>query len=240
VALANYVRAFSDAKFWNALKVTFLFATTTLSIEMILGLGLALLMNQEVRGKRHFRTILTLPLFVTPVALGYLGITIFFEEGGPLASIFQLLQLPKVNWLSNPRMALFSAAILDIWQWSPFCFLIMLAGLQGIPDDVYEAAALETNSKLKILRYVSLPLIAPVLAIVFVLKLVESFKVYDIVFSLTGGGPGRSTEVYSLLVHRTAMQYFDIGYACTLSYIFLAVMMVAIVLFFKRLRGMYS
>ena len=81
VALANYVRAFSDAKFWNALEVTLLFATITLSVEMILGLGLALLMNQEVRGKRHFRTILTLPLFVTPVALGYLGITIFFEEG---------------------------------------------------------------------------------------------------------------------------------------------------------------
>ena len=241
IGLENYIDLLKDYKFWGTLKITLIFVLLTVSIEFFLGLTLALLFNREIRGRRYFRALLTLPMFATPVAIGYLGMTIFYEEAGPINNILALIGGPqKVPWLSNPTLAFASITLLDIWQWTPFCFVILLAGLQALPEQVYEAASLDGASGVQSLRYIILPLLGPVIVIVLLLRIVEAFKVFDVPFSLTGGGPGRATEFYSLFTYRTGLKYFNFGYASSLAYILLAIVILIITLFLKRVREVFE
>jgi multiple sugar transport system permease protein len=130
--------------------------------------------------------------------------------------------------------------IVDIWQWTPFCFLVLLAGLQGVPDDLIEAARLETSSSLRIWTGVVLPLMTPVIVIVLLLRLAEAMKVFDVVASLTVGGPGNATQSVSYLAFRTGLRFFDVGYASALALTLLAVVMAIVTLFFKRVRNVYA
>lgn len=130
--------------------------------------------------------------------------------------------------------------IVDIWQWTPFCFLVLLAGLQGVPDDLIEAARLETKSSLRIWTGVVLPLMTPVIVIVLLLRLAEAMKVFDVVASLTVGGPGNATQSVSYLAFRTGLRFFDVGYASALALTLLAVVMAIVTLFFKRVRNVYA
>ncbi len=240
IGLENYIGLLKDYKFWGALKITLIFILLTVSIEFFLGLALALLFNREIRGRRYFRALLTFPMFATPIAIGYLGVTIFHEEAGPINNILTLIGAPKVPWLSDPTLALVSIILLDIWQWTPFCFVILLAGLQSLPEQVHEAASLDGVSGIQSLRYIILPLLEPVIVIVLLLRTVEAFKAFDIPFSLTGGGPGRATELYSLFTYRAGLKYFDFGYASSLAYILLAIVILIITLFLKRVREVFE
>ena len=145
-----------------------------------------------------------------------------------------------VPWLSDPVWAKISIILLDIWIWTPFCFLVLLAGLRSISEEIYEAAYIDTNSELQIFRHITLPLLLPILGIVVVLRLVEAFKVFDIPYALTLGGPGISTEVYSILVYRTALKNFNFGYASALSFILLGIVMSIVIIFFKQMRKIYE
>ena len=153
---------------------------TTVSIEMVLGVALALLFNREIRGKNVLRAIMTLPLFATPVAVGYLAITLYYEENGPLNALIQFLGGPHIPWLSNPFWAQVAIVIVDIWQWTPFVFLVVLAALQGMPQDLYEAAKVDGASAWQLFRRITLPLLRPTLWLVLLLRMIEAFKVNDI------------------------------------------------------------
>lgn len=231
--LDNFGRIFTDKLVGEATKMTVIFVVAAVGVEMILGLLLAFLFNRELPARGLLRTIMILPIFATPVAAGYLFFTIFYEEGGPLG-------WTGIPWLSNPDWALVSVIIVDIWQWTPFCFLVMLAGLQSIPEDMLEAARLDTNSTLKLWREVVLPMLAPVIVIVLLLRLAEAIKVFDVVASLTVGGPGNATQSVSYLAFRTGLRFFDVGYASALALTLLAVVMVIVTLFFKRVRNVYA
>jgi multiple sugar transport system permease protein len=240
VGLGNYLRAFSDDQFWHALGVTLRFAVVSVCATVTLGLLLALFFNRPIRGMPVFRTILTLPLFSPAVAIGYLALTIVHQDG-PVNSVLRLLgRQEPIPWLSDPFWAFVTVSAVDIWQWTPFAFIVLLAGLQAIPDEIYEAAALDTSSSWQVLRHITLPLLLPVIVTVTILRTVESFKMVDIPYAVTGGGPGTATRTYSLYTYLAGMKGFDFGYGTTLSLLLMVLMVGLSALFFLRARQLYE
>ena len=240
VGLANYGRLFTDADLHSALRVTVIFVATTVTIEMLLGFGLALLLNREMRGRNVLRAIMILPLFATPVAMGYLGITLFYETNGPVNSLVRAFGGTDIPWLSHPIWALVAIIIIDVWMWTPFVFLVSLAALQGLPIDLFEAADVDGASGWAKFRRITLPLMTPVLWLILLLRIIESFKIFDIPTSLTLGGPGRATEVYSLFTYRTALRFFDHGYAAAQGFLLLIIVSIIITILFGQIRGIYD
>ena len=205
----------------------------SVTIEVILGLFLAFLFNRQIYGRSFMRSLMILPIFATPFALGFMFFTLFFEVSGPLAWM-------GIPFLSNPSWAPVSVMLVDIWQWTPFCFLVFLAALQGIPDDLIEAATLDTKSAYKIWTSVILPLLQPIIVLVILLRIAESAKLYDYIASLTKGGPGTATQSVSFLVFNKAFKMNDFGYASAGSFLMLIVVMIVVLLFFTRLRRTYE
>ena len=241
IGLQNYVRAFSDYRWTNAVFVTLFFVFCSVLLTVSLGLGLAMLFNRPIRGQRVFRSLFTIPMFTAPVALGYLGLTMFHEEVGAINTILRalgMLHLPA--WFSNVWMARWAIVIVDVWQWTPFCFLVLLAGLAALPEEVYEAAVMDTASGWLIFRYITLPLLCPVLFTVIILRIVEAFKVLDIPFSMTSGGPGAATQTISFYIYLTGLRNFNQGYASALAYLLLIAMVVIATAHFRRMRHSFE
>jgi multiple sugar transport system permease protein len=243
VGLDNYIRALGDYRFQNSVFVTLFFVVCSVVLTVGLGLGLAVLFNQAIRGQKLFRSLFTMPMFTAPIALGYLGLTIFHEQVGAVNTVLLALGVPPEalpKWFSNIWMARTTIVLVDVWQWTPFCFLVLLAGLSTLPSEVYEAAALDTNSSWDTFRFVTLPLIAPVLFTVTMLRLVEAFKVLDLPFSMTNGGPGAATQTMSFYIYLTGLRNFNQGYASAMAYILMIVMVIIASSFFRRMRGNFE
>ena len=240
VGADNFERLLIDSNLHSSLGVTLRFVIAAVAIEMILGFALALLVHRDFRLRGLVRTAMILPLFATPVAIGYLAITLFYERNGPVNLLLSFLFGIEIPWLSHPTWALLSVILVDVWQWTPFVFLISLAALQSLPDELYEAAQIDGAGSLGLFRYLTLPLMAPTLWLILLLRLVEAFKVFDIPVSLTLGGPGRATEVFSLFTYRTAMRFFDFGYAAAQAFLLLAIVMVIVTLLFRRIGRIYQ
>jgi len=236
IGMGNFLHFFKDRYARNSVMVTLTFVVSGVTIEMVLGMLFALLFNRKMPLRSLLRTIMTMPLFATPIAVGFLFFTIFYEEGGLINGLFHL----KIPWLSNPYWALGSIIIVDIWQWTPFCFLIFLAALQGIPNDYYEAAQLETKNPWSVFRFVTLPIIQPTIILVLLLRITESFKVFDIPFTLTTGGPGVATQVLTMYAYRVGMRFFNFGYSSAISFILFIIIMAIIMTLFKRIRQTYQ
>jgi multiple sugar transport system permease protein len=240
IGLKNYTRIFGDYYVGNSAKLTTVMVLTTVGLQVAIGLLLALIMNAEIAGRRYFRTLFSLPIFVAPVAIGYLGHTIFYEQGGPLNILLTSIGLKAIPWLSHPTWAFVAICMIEVWIATPFCFMVLLAGLQGLPEEVYEAARLDYKSEWQIFLRITLPLLAPVILIVFLLRLVSALRILDTVYALTAGGPGTATEVYSLITYRAAMKFFDFGYGAALAYVLLMVVMIILMFFFRRMREIYE
>jgi multiple sugar transport system permease protein len=233
IGLFNFKRLFDDPQVATAVRVTTIFVLVAVPTQLVLGMLLALLFNQRLLVRPVLRTIMILPIFATPLAVGYLFFTIFYEEGGPLGFL-------GIPFLSNPTLALCSVILVDVWQWTPFCFLVFLAALQSVPDELYEAARIDGASNIDMLTRVILPLLQPTILIVLLLRLAEALKLFDIPFALTGGGPGIATQSYSFLAFRVGLRYFDLCYASAMAYVLLIVVMIIVTLFFRRLRETYG
>ena len=238
--LENFARLFTDSNLLSSLRITLTFVVGTVTVQMVLGVALALLLSREIRGSNLIRGVATLPLFATPVAVGYLAITLYYERNGPLNSLIRALGGENIPWLSDPTWALVAVILVDIWQWTPFVFLITLAGLQSLPSEMYDAARVDGASAAQNFRFLTLPLLAPLLWLILLLRMVEAFRVFDIPTSLTLGGPGRATEVYSLYTYRTALRFFDHGYAAAQGILLLVIVMFIVTLIFTRVRGLYE
>jgi len=233
IGLDNFKRLFGDPQVKEAIRVTLLFVLIAVPLELVFGFLLAVLFNQHIFGRPVLRAVMILPIFATPLAVGYTFFTIFYEVGGPLA-------WTGIPFLSNPNGALASVILVDIWQWTPFCFLVFLAALQGVPEELYEAARVDGASPWDMLKEVMLPLLIPTIVLVLLLRMAEALKLFDIPFAMTGGGPGVATQPFSLLAFRTGLRFFDLGYASAMAYALLIVVMVVITLFFRRLRVSYG
>ena len=236
IGLGNFERFFSDRNALNAVKITFLFVLGSVTVQVILGLLLALAANRPLPLRGLVRTMLILPLFATPVAVGFLFFTIFYEEGGLINGLLGV----KIPWLSTAHFALLSVIIVDTWQWTPFCFLLFLAALQGIPEEYYEAAALETTSNWKIFWHITFPFLQPTVILVILLRVTEAVKVFDIPYTLTTGGPGVATQVLSMFAYRAGMRFFDFGYASAISFMIFIIVMIMIFSLFGRIRQSYA
>lgn len=235
VGLANYGHFFSDARALESLAVTLGFVACGVAAQMVLGMALALLFSRPMPLRGVLRTLLTAPLFATPMAAGLLFITIFYEEGGLINGLLGA----RIPWLSHPYWAVASVVVVDIWQWTPFCFLIFLAALQGVPESFYEAARLETASAWVIFRHVTLPVLKPTVVLVLLLRITEAFKVFDIPFTLTAGGPGTATQVLTLYAYRVGMRFFNYGYSASISIVLFVLVMILILTLFGRVRQAY-
>lgn len=240
IGLKNYVRLIGDYRFWSAIRVTFTFVIITVLVTLTLGMVLALIFNRRMQGVRFFRGLFSMPLFTAPVALGYLGVMIFYEEAGPINTLVQVVGLAKIPWFSQSGWAMVAVCLVDIWRWTPFVFLVLLAGLQSLPEEIYEAALLDSSSSWDIFRYITFPLVAPVLGTVTILRIVEAFKVFDIPFSLTNGGPGIATRTLTYYAYIQGLRNLDLGYGAAMAYVLLAMMLVVSIIFFSRYSKMYE
>ena len=237
VGLQNYIRAFGDYRWQNAVAVTLFFVLMSVTLTVGAGLALAMLFHRPIRGQRVFRALFTMPMFTAPIALGYLGLTIFHEDVGAVNTVLRALGVVNLpRWFSDIWMARLTIVLVDVWQWTPFCFLVLLAGLSALPEEVYEAAVLDTNSAWDTFRYITLPLLSPVLFTVTILRLVEAFKVLDLPFSMTNGGPGAATQTISFYIYLTGLRNFNNGYASAMAYLLLLAMVIIATAFFRRMR----
>ncbi len=215
VGLANWERLLGDGRFWQDALQTVRFAAVSVGLELLLGLAIALLLHQRWRGRGVVRSLTLLPwaLPTTVMALGWRWI--FNDPNGPINGLLQLLGLPTVPFLASPQLAWLAVVCADVWKTTPFVALLLLAGLQMIPVDLYEAFALEGGSAWQALRRITLPLLRPYLFIVLLFRLAQALGVFDLVVVLTGGGPASSTESLALYAYLNAMRFLDFGYSAT-------------------------
>ena len=247
IGFENFAAAFRSDQFWSGLSFTAILVVVTVVAALAIGLGLAVLVSQRLVGRNLFRMLFMIPLFATPVGIGYLAVILFAQQGPingllgalePLAHALGAQGALTVNWGSSPVGAAIAVTILEIWRWTPFSFLVLLAGIQGIPEEVYEAASLETNNSWDVFRFVTLPLLRPMIALALLLTTVEAFKIIDIPFAFTRGGPGIATQTYTMLVWRVAFNSFALGSASALGFLLLILVLVVVnvLLFAGRLR----
>lgn len=238
VGLRNYYYAlFKDPYFRTSFKVTILYVCVVVTLELLMGLGVALLLNRPLRRIGIYRTTLVIPSTMTPVVVGIIWRLLYNPELGTLNYFLDLFGLKPLNWLGDPSIALLSVIVADVWEWTPFMALILLAGLQALPQDPLEAAIVDGASSFQVFRYVILPLLQSTLIVALLLRLMDSFKTFDLIFVLTKGGPGMSTEVLSYYTYRYGFKFFHIGQASALSYILLVVVVFISQIFIKYLRS---
>jgi multiple sugar transport system permease protein len=222
--LGNFTRLLSDNFFLTALAHTFVYAVSALTCEFLLGLGLAVLLNKQIRGRGVFRASLLIPMMLPAVVVGVIWRLMLNPNFGAINETLKQLGVntASLTWTASPKLAMLSVIAVDVWQWTPFVFLVLLAGLQAIPQEPYEAALIDGSSRWQTFRHVTLPLLKPSILIVLLLRTMDLLRVFDQIFILTEGGPGFATETISLYIYRTAFRFFDFGYAAAMSFVLLA------------------
>ncbi len=224
-SLENFARIFSDGFFLDALLHTLVYAAAALTLEFLLGLGLAVLLNEQLRGRSLFRAALLIPMMLPPVVVGVVWRLVLNPNFGAVNGTLRSLGISteSLTWTASPRLAFLSVIAVDVWQWTPFVFLILLAGLQAIPQEPYEAARIDGSGPWQTFRFITLPLLKPAILIVLLLRTMDLLRVFDQIFILTEGGPGFATETISLYIYRAAFRFGDFGYAAAMSFVLLII-----------------
>jgi multiple sugar transport system permease protein len=223
--IENFIRLFTDSFFHDALLHTLIYSITALTLEFLFGLGLALLVDRPLRGRNFFRAILLIPMMLPPVVVGVMWRLMFNPSFGAINGTLKSAgaNTDALTWTASPALALISVITVDIWQWTPFIFLVLLAGLQAIPQEPYEAAMIDGASAWQTFTHVTLPLLKPAILIALLLRTMDLLRVFDQIFILTEGGPAFATETVSLYIYRTAFRFSDFGYAAAMSFVLLVI-----------------
>ena len=229
----NFSLLLADTVLWPAAVNTLVFVVVAVAVEMALGLGLALLVARLGRGKGLARTIMVLPILVPAVAIGSMWKLMYNYDFGVFNQALTALGMAPVNWLGSTSVALASVILVDIWHWVPFVFLVLFAAVEGVPNDVIEAARIDGATDTQIVRRIMVPLLKPALAIALIFRSILAFKTFDEVFLLTSGGPGTSTELVSVHLYKVFFEENQLGYGALLSLALIA----AIVAFLAVSRG---
>ena len=236
--VSNFIRLFSDVFFLTAMAHTFIYAVVALVFEFLIGLSLALLLNSQIRGRALFRAALLVPMMLPTVVVGVVWRLMLNPNFGAINGTLKEVGVntEPLTWTASPKLALLSVIAVDVWQWTPFVFLVLLAGLQAIPQEPYEAALIDGSSRWQTFRYVTLPLLKPAILIALLLRTMDLLRVFDQIFILTEGGPGFATETISLYIYRTAFRFFDFGYAAAMSFVLLALTNVISTIYIRFLQ----
>jgi len=244
VGLQNFGKIlFRDQRFWNSMGVTMKLIILGTSIQLVVGTGLALLLNRLRRARTILVSLFLIPVMIAPVVAGFQFRMIYHDQFGPLNYIIELVTGGRwggLAWIADPKVALFAVMFTDIWQWTPFLMLIVLAGLQSISPEMYEAAEVDGASRRQTFGWVTLPLILPVIVIGILIRAMDSFKLFDIIYLVTGGGPGDVTETISFYTYLQGFKFFSLGYTAAMAFLQLIVITIiaqVFVRFQKRQTG---
>jgi multiple sugar transport system permease protein len=232
----NFLRLLSDEQFHVGLWNTLVFTFFAVSIEFLLGLGLALLLDRYIRRLNFLKTILMLPMMLPPVAVAITWKLIYEPQFGVLNEIMFQLGLPLQAWAGDADLAMLAIIVADVWQWTPFVFLLMLAGLASLPVEPYEAAAMDGASAWRQFWDLTLPFLKPVIAIALLLRMMDALRLFDLVFILTGGGPADRTKTLSLYIYQVAYRFADPSYAAAISLFVLFATVAFSTWFIKRMQ----
>jgi len=237
IGLDNFARLLTDQKFHNALKNTLVFTAAAVTVEFGLGLGFALLVDKYLQRLTFIKTILLIPMMLPPIAVALNWRLLFQPRFGVINDVLdRVFGLEPVLWTSKTGTAMISLIIVDVWEWTPFVFLMVLAGLAGLPRDPYEAADMDGANAWHKFRDLTWPFLKPVIAIVVLLRVMDAFRIFDQVFILTRGGPAGATETLSLYLYKIAFQFFDLGYASAMSLFMLVLTIGFSTIFLLRMK----
>lgn len=238
IGLENFLELFQDQRFFSATGRMFLFTILAVSFQTVLGVSIALIFNREFLGKGVTRTLFLFPMVATPVAIALVWTTIYDPVLGVSRFVSESLGLNPVQWLSDRRLVLLALVIVDTWQWTPLITLMTLAGLTALPSEPFEAAHIDGASRFQVLRFLTLPLLRPVIVVAVLFRSIDALKTFDIISVMTGGGPAEASETLNVYIYLTGFQYFKMGYASSLLLVlFVIVLSVSLILIRLRRSG---
>lgn len=238
IGLDNFTNALADRRFWNGLRNTFYFTGMAVPLQLLFGLGIALLFNRDFIGKGFVRTIILLPMVATPVAIALIWALMFNPSLGVLNYFLESLGLPRSLWVADASLVIPSLVLVDVWQWSPFIALILLAALQGVPLEFYEAARIDGANAWQNFWHITLPGIRAAIVVALILRSIDALKTFDIIYVITQGGPGTASETLNVFAFKTGFEFFRAGYAATLLIFLLFVVLgIAVLLNLARRRA---
>lgn len=218
VGLANYARMLQDAAFWGSLGRTCLLTGETTLLQLALGVLIAVLLNRDWPGMGLIRALFLAPMMIAPLFVGMIWRLMLSDDFGIVRYLLQLVGVDDPPlWLDDPRVALQTVALVSVWEWTAFVVLFAVAGLQAIPAEIYEAASLDGCGPVRRFRSITLPMLAPTLLAVALFRVIDGFKLFDIIYAMTAGGPGNSTTTMSYFVYQQGITFFDLGYSSTLA-----------------------
>ena len=227
VGLYNFKKLLASSSFWRTVRNTVVFMLGVVPMQFLIGMVLAVCLDNITRGLKLFRTWFLMPLMVSPVVVAFvIGRMLFQEDIGPINSLIRWLGFEGIPWLTHPNWAMFTIMVIDVWQWSSFMTLMLMAGLQGVPYDLREAASIDGASFWQTFSRITMPLVLPIAATALLIRIIDAFKVVDIIMVLTGGGPGQATESVTLAIYRAGVKGGDLAFGSSQAYFLLLVMVV--------------
>ncbi len=234
LGFGNYINAVLDPRFWNSFKVTIIFVGGSVIIEAIFGLLIALLLNSLPKGKAFFQSLLLIPMVVPPIVVGLNWKLLYDPNYGIINWIFSQFGLPQQAWLSDPHKAIFALIFVDVWEYTPFIALLTLAILVNLPKEPYEAASLEGAPFYIVFKDITFPMIKSGLFIILMLRIIDAFKDFAKIYTLTSGGPGISTETLNYYIYLNGFEYYKLGYSSALSIVLFALVLLISIVLMKR------
>lgn len=237
VGLDNYIRIFHDAYFIKSAWTTVVFTVLVVTLEFVFGLLVALMLNRIRRGKKLIFTIIIIPMLITPVAVGLIWRLLLHPDLGIVNYLLGLIGIGGRAWLGDASLAMFTVVMIDIWHQVPFMILLLLAGLVSLPGEPYEAARIDGAGRLQTFRMITVPLMKETMVVAILFRVITAIKTYDLIFVLTKGGPGTTTEVISYHIYKQAYTFLNTGYASAMSYLLLLIILLLSIVFVRVSKG---
>ncbi|MFC1960733.1 carbohydrate ABC transporter permease [Chloroflexota bacterium] len=236
IGFENYKELLSSPEFINAITTTLIFMAGAITLEFILGMGLALLLDTDLKGKRFYRSMILIPLMCTNVVIGLTWRLLYNYEYGVINYLLNQVGVDSVGWLSDPAVVMPAVILVDVWNTTSFVALLLLAGLQSMPEEPFEAARIDGAGALQRFCFLTLPLLRPTIVVTLLWRVIDTFRIFDVIYLLTGGGPARLTETVSIYIYRYGFKTFNLGFASAASFLMILIMLV-IAFFLARLIG---
>jgi multiple sugar transport system permease protein len=227
---------FNDPRFWADFLFTIRFVALAVLLELSIGLGLAHLLHEPFRGRGFFRVLFLIPMACPPIAVAFIWKMMVHPDVGVINSMITSVGLARVKWTTSTVVAPFTIVMVDVWEWTPFMFLALLAAYQALPEEIYQAAAVDGASKGQMFRRITLPLISPLILTISLIRIIDAFKLFELVFGITSAGPANSTEALSFYIYLTGIKWFDLGKGAAMSWIFLLILLSISMFLLSRFR----
>ena len=233
IGIKNYITLVQEANFLNSLKVTFIFVSITIFFELLIGILLALLVTENIKGMKYLRVFFLIPMMIAPVVAGIVWRALYNSLYGPFNYFIGLMGLTRVEFLGSYTLAPYSVMVTEIWMQTPFVIFVIAAGIQALPIDIYKSASVDGAGRWQVFKYITMPLIKPVLFVVLLIRIIDAFRVFDTIYIMTYGGPGVLTETVTLYIYRTGFYFWNLPGASVMSFIMLGITTVFVTIYMR-------